>query len=162
MPATSPLIHGDPEILGGIPVFSGTRVPLRALFDHLEAGDSLNVFLENFPSVTREHAVAALQRAGRLLESDRGPKVRPRKLRFPLWIICLLIAVAAVGLSIFKANARREAQYLDAYQRQMQQRFDMGIERSRQAAIEASRSWEKSHQRVEGRIEAGPKETRPE
>ena len=55
------VIHTDPEILAGEPVFVGTRVPLRNLFDYLEAGDSLEVFLDAFPDVTREQAVAALE-----------------------------------------------------------------------------------------------------
>lgn len=55
------VIHSDPEILAGEPVFVGTRVPLRNLFDYLEAGDSLAVFLDAFPDVTREQAVAALE-----------------------------------------------------------------------------------------------------
>lgn len=63
MTTTSPVIHSDPDILGGTPVFVGTRVPVRTLLDSLEAGDSLNEFLEDFPSVTREQAVAALQLA---------------------------------------------------------------------------------------------------
>ena len=54
----SPLITVDPEIHSGTPVFSGTRVPVKTLFDHLEAGDSLDVFLDDFPSVSRELAVA--------------------------------------------------------------------------------------------------------
>jgi uncharacterized protein (DUF433 family) len=60
---TAPLsvVHSDPEILGGTPVFVGTRVPVRTLLDYLEAGDSLNDFLEDFPSVTRAQAVAAVQ-----------------------------------------------------------------------------------------------------
>jgi uncharacterized protein (DUF433 family) len=56
-------IHGDPEILGGTPVFIGTRVPLKTLIDYLEAGRSLADFLDDFPSVSREQAVAALQQA---------------------------------------------------------------------------------------------------
>ncbi len=63
MIATSSVIHSDPDILGGTPVFVGTRVPIRTLLDYLEAGDTLNEFLEDFPSVTREQAVAALQLA---------------------------------------------------------------------------------------------------
>lgn len=51
----------DPEILGGEPVFAGTRVPLRSLFDHLEAGDSIDDFLEGFPGVTRDHVIAVLE-----------------------------------------------------------------------------------------------------
>jgi uncharacterized protein (DUF433 family) len=56
-PACS-VVHSDPEILGGTPVFVGTRVPVRTLLDYLEAGDSLNEFLEDFPSVTRDQAMA--------------------------------------------------------------------------------------------------------
>lgn len=54
------VVHSDPEIMGGTPVFVGTRVPVYNLFDYLEAGDSLEVFLDAFPSVTRDQAVAAL------------------------------------------------------------------------------------------------------
>ena len=50
----------DPEILGGERVFTATRVPVRSLFDHLEAGDSIDDFLEGFPSVTREQVIAVL------------------------------------------------------------------------------------------------------
>jgi len=57
------IVHTDPEILAGEPVFVGTRVPLRNLFDYLEAGDSLDVFLDSFPDVSREQAVAALELA---------------------------------------------------------------------------------------------------
>lgn len=56
------IVHSDPEILAGEPVFVGTRVPLKNLFDYLEAGDSLEVFLDEFPDVTREQALAALAR----------------------------------------------------------------------------------------------------
>ena len=59
----SEIVHTDPEILAGEPVFVGTRVPLRNLFDYLEAGDSLDVFLDSFPDVSREQAVAALELA---------------------------------------------------------------------------------------------------
>ena len=55
------LIHSDPEILGGTPVFVGTRVPVQSLFDHLEAGDSMDDFLEGFPSVSREQVIAVLE-----------------------------------------------------------------------------------------------------
>jgi uncharacterized protein (DUF433 family) len=54
-------VHSDPGILGGTPVFVGTRVPVRSLFDYLEAGDTLDAFLSQFPSVTRAQAVAALE-----------------------------------------------------------------------------------------------------
>ena len=53
--------HSDPDILGGVPVFQGTRVPVRSLFDHLKAGDSIAVFLDGFPSVRREQVVAVLE-----------------------------------------------------------------------------------------------------
>lgn len=62
-----PVIQSDPDILGGVPVFAGTRVPLRALIDYLEGGDSLDEFLEDFPTVTREQAVAALEQAAALM-----------------------------------------------------------------------------------------------
>ncbi len=61
MPAT--VIVRDPEILGGIPVFRGTRVPFQNLLDYLEAGDTLDQFLEQFPTVTRQMAVEALETA---------------------------------------------------------------------------------------------------
>jgi uncharacterized protein (DUF433 family) len=64
------VVHRDPEILGGTPVFVGTRVPVKVLFDHLEAGDSLEVFLDEFLSVTREQAVSALERARKVLTAD--------------------------------------------------------------------------------------------
>ncbi len=73
MPATSSVIHRDPDILGGTPVFIGTRVPVRALLDYLEAGDPLDEFLEDFPSVTREQAVGALRLAERLLVAHADP-----------------------------------------------------------------------------------------
>jgi uncharacterized protein (DUF433 family) len=57
------VISSDPEVQGGAVVFSGTRVPLKNLIDYLEAGDSLEEFLDDFPSVTREQAVAALELA---------------------------------------------------------------------------------------------------
>jgi uncharacterized protein (DUF433 family) len=73
MTATSPVVHSDPDILGGTPVFTGTRVPVRNLLDYLEAGDSLREFLEDFPSVTREQAVAALELAKQMLVSHANP-----------------------------------------------------------------------------------------
>jgi uncharacterized protein (DUF433 family) len=57
------VIHSDPDILGGTPVFVGTRMPLQNLIDCLEAGDDLDEFLASYPSVTREQAIAALQLA---------------------------------------------------------------------------------------------------
>lgn len=55
------IIQSDPEILGGTPVFTGTRVPIRSLFDHLEGGDSIDDFLEGFPSVRRDQVIALLE-----------------------------------------------------------------------------------------------------
>ena len=57
------VIHRDPDMQGGVPEFVGTRVPLKNLFDCLEAGESLDQFLEDYPSVTREQAVTALELA---------------------------------------------------------------------------------------------------
>jgi len=56
-----PAIQCDPEILGGTPVFAGTRVPVQSLFDHLEAGDSIDHFPEEFPSVKRDQVIAVLE-----------------------------------------------------------------------------------------------------
>lgn len=67
------LITVDPEIHGGTPVFTGTRVPVQTLFDHLQAGDSLEVFLDDFPSVSREKAVAVLEEARAALIADAHP-----------------------------------------------------------------------------------------
>ena len=67
------VVHRDPEILGGAPVFVGTRVPVKILFDYLEAGDSLEVFLDEFPSVSREQAVAALELAREVIAPDAHP-----------------------------------------------------------------------------------------
>ncbi|WP_341739659.1 DUF433 domain-containing protein [Microcoleus sp. CAWBG640] len=61
MISTLPIVHSDPDILGGTPVFMGTRVPMKTLLDYLEAGDSLNEFLDHFPSVSREQAISVLQ-----------------------------------------------------------------------------------------------------
>jgi uncharacterized protein (DUF433 family) len=63
------VIVKDPEILSGTPVFRGTRVPLQALFDSLEGGETLEEFLEGFPGVSREMAIAALEKAQQLLSS---------------------------------------------------------------------------------------------
>ncbi|MDO8630670.1 MAG: DUF433 domain-containing protein [Phycisphaerales bacterium] len=69
MTGSSKIVHTDPEIFGGKPVFVGTRVPVKTLYDHLEAGDSLDEFLESFPSVSREQAVAALELAREITEA---------------------------------------------------------------------------------------------
>lgn len=69
------LIIIDPEILGGQPVFKGTRVPVETLFDHLEAGVPLEEFLEDFPTVTKEQAIATLEVANKLLTSKNIAKL---------------------------------------------------------------------------------------
>ena len=63
MTRLSDIVHSDPDILGGTPVFVGTRVPIQSLFDYLEGGESLDDFLEGFPGVTREQVVAVLELA---------------------------------------------------------------------------------------------------
>lgn len=63
MTQTSTVIACDPDILSGTPVFTGTRVPVRNLFDYLVGGEPLSEFLEDFPSVTREQATAAIREA---------------------------------------------------------------------------------------------------
>ena len=70
---SEPVIHRDPGILGGTPVFRGTRVPVRILFEHLDAGDGLDVFLTDFPSVSREQASEVLRQAlERLTDIDEA------------------------------------------------------------------------------------------
>ena len=71
----STVVHADPEILGGTPVFIGTRVPVRILFEYLAAGDSLDEFLDAFPSVRREQVVAVLGLAEDLV-TDRARSPR--------------------------------------------------------------------------------------
>jgi uncharacterized protein (DUF433 family) len=60
---SQPVISCDPEIMGGTPVFRGTRVPVQTLLDYLEAGESIDEFLEGFPSVKREQVIAFLEQA---------------------------------------------------------------------------------------------------
>lgn len=67
MTSKTSVVHSDPDILGGVPVFVGTRVPIKTLLDYLESGDSLNEFLDHFPSVSREQAIAALELAKEML-----------------------------------------------------------------------------------------------
>jgi uncharacterized protein (DUF433 family) len=69
----SELITVSSQRLGGVPVFAGTRVSVQALFDYLQAGDPLDRFLEHFPDVTREHALAVLQKANTALIKDVAP-----------------------------------------------------------------------------------------
>ena len=69
-----PIVHTDPEIMGGTPVFVGTRVPLDAMFDYLEGGHSLNEFLDDFPTVDREQALSSLEIArGAVLKASAHP-----------------------------------------------------------------------------------------
>ncbi len=61
----------DPETMGGTPVFTGTRVPIQSLFDYIETGETLDEFLENFPTVKREDAIQVLQMASKTLTSEK-------------------------------------------------------------------------------------------
>jgi uncharacterized protein (DUF433 family) len=61
------IVHSDPNILGGTPVFVGSRVPVQALLDYLEGGDTIEEFLDDYPGVSREQAIAFLEEAGRAL-----------------------------------------------------------------------------------------------
>lgn len=63
MDESASVIVSDPAVMSGTPVFRGTRVPVRTLFEYLAAGDSLDVFLDGFPSVTKEAALAAIREA---------------------------------------------------------------------------------------------------
>jgi uncharacterized protein (DUF433 family) len=67
------IVQVDPETLGGMPVFRGTRVPVKNLLDYLAAGDTLDQFLDDFPTVKREQAVAALELARDLLTAGAHP-----------------------------------------------------------------------------------------
>jgi len=70
--ASESVIIQDPEILGGEPVFRGTRVPFQNLLDYLEGGETLDEFLEQFPGVSREQAIAALEEAKALIFARFG------------------------------------------------------------------------------------------
>jgi len=70
MPVPDDIITKDPDVLGGTPVFRGTRVPFQALLDYLEGGQTLNDFLDDFPTVTREAAVHILEHAKSLVVSQ--------------------------------------------------------------------------------------------
>ena len=71
------VIHSDPEILEGTPVFVGTRVPFQNLLDYLEAGDTLDEFLDDFPTISREQAIAALEQAKEALLADAYRRQSP-------------------------------------------------------------------------------------
>ena len=77
MTGSRSVVHTDPEIMGGTPVFVGTRVPAQSLFDYLEAGDSLEEFLEAFPTVSREQAIAALEIAREAVTAGEVIEVLP-------------------------------------------------------------------------------------
>ena len=68
------VISRDPGTLNGTPVFMGTRVPVETLFDHLERGISLADFLDDFPTVSKEQAIAVLELAGKVLSSQKFPQ----------------------------------------------------------------------------------------
>ena len=73
MTQLSAIVHSDPDILGGTPVFVGTRVPIQSLFEYLEGGETLDEFLRQFPSVRRDQAIAVLDLArATLLASARS------------------------------------------------------------------------------------------
>lgn len=67
MPKGSLIISASPDVMGGTPVFAGTRVPVQTLLDYLKAGESIDDFLDGFPTVTREQVIALLEEAGKQL-----------------------------------------------------------------------------------------------
>ena len=73
MTAQSNVIVSEPELMGGTPVFRGTRVPIKNLMDYLEAGDSLDTFLDHFPSVTKQDAISVLELAKEMLIAYANP-----------------------------------------------------------------------------------------
>ena len=80
MPGTATVVHSDPDILGGTPVFVGTRVPFRNLIDYLERNHSLDEFLDAFPTVSREQAVAALEAAHDAVSARaHSAQIRPKE-----------------------------------------------------------------------------------
>jgi uncharacterized protein (DUF433 family) len=74
MPA-EPVVHTHPEVMSGTPVFVGTRVPVQALLDHLEDGDTIDSFLDGFPSVGREQVIAFLREATQAYIAQLSPAV---------------------------------------------------------------------------------------
>jgi uncharacterized protein (DUF433 family) len=65
MPKSSFIISVSPDVMGGTPVFTGTRVPVQTLLDYLKAGESIDDFLDGFPTVTREQVITLLEEAGK-------------------------------------------------------------------------------------------------
>ncbi|MEO7725563.1 MAG: DUF433 domain-containing protein [Chthoniobacterales bacterium] len=78
----SGIVTENPEVLGGEPVFAGTRVPAKSLFHHLEAGESIEQFLSGFPSVKREQVIALLAEARRQIFS---PSLGGKQAKFPIF-----------------------------------------------------------------------------
>ena len=70
MPSTLAVVHSDPEILGGTPVFAGTRVPVKTLIDYLTSGASIDRFLDGFPTVKREQAISFLRHSMDLIVQE--------------------------------------------------------------------------------------------
>ena len=68
-----PVVHSDPDVMSGTPVFVGTRVPFQTLIDYIEAGHPLSEFLEDFPTVSKEQAIAALEQAKEALLARARP-----------------------------------------------------------------------------------------
>jgi uncharacterized protein (DUF433 family) len=74
------VVSRSPDVMSGTPVFAGTRVPVQTLLDYLEAGESINDFLEGFPSVTRAQVIAFLEEAkDRVIEAASLPQERPKR-----------------------------------------------------------------------------------
>lgn len=71
--ASRSVVHSDPEISGGTPVFRGTRVPVQSLFDYMQGGESIEQFLDQFPSVSKEQALAVLELACDSPNHPAGP-----------------------------------------------------------------------------------------
>ena len=104
----SKVVSQDPEALGGEPVFVGTRVPVRSLFDHLEAGDSIEEFLRGFPTVKREQVVAILKEAkahAARPQHSRGTK----RAKFPLFASCSPGALDVSGSDLARLEAEEDA-----------------------------------------------------
>jgi uncharacterized protein (DUF433 family) len=132
--ANSLPVQSDPEIMGGVPVFVGTRVPARTLFDYLADGNSIDEFLDNFPSVSREQAIRLLEhsaeslpgihsrpmmeRWGKLEDMDRSFDIRfwqSQDASARLAAVWELV-VTAYALKGQDANAFRLARHIESFQ----------------------------------------------
>lgn len=127
-------IHSDPEIMGGVPVFTGTRVPARTLFDYLADGNDLDEFLDQFPSVSRDQALALLEYAatalpgvqsrpmmerwGKLAEMDRSFDLRFWQSQDATARLAAVweLVVTAYALKGQDANAFRLARHIESFQ----------------------------------------------